>query len=75
MDDTSDSDDEGGWPFLRSLLRTSLIDDLWGKDHGMVGSTTGGRFGRSLGRGTTNSPNSVVQEDRRKVQQSPTKVL
>ncbi len=46
MSDTSDSDDEGGWPFLRSLLITSLIDDLWGMDYGMVGSTTGSRDDR-----------------------------
>ena len=74
MSDTSDSDDEGGWPFLRRLLRTSLIDDLWGMDHGMVGSTTGSRAGCPLGHRTPSRPNSVVQKDRGKIKREPAKV-
>ena len=67
MNDTSDSDDEGGWSFLGLLLRTSLIDDLWGMDHGMVGSVTDSRTGCPLGYSTTCNTNPVVQKDRRKV--------
>jgi len=30
MNETPDSEDEGGWSFLLDLFNTSLIDDLWG---------------------------------------------
>lgn len=68
MNDTSDSDDEGGYLFLRRLLRTSLIDDLWGIDNGMVGSITGSRVNCPLGHHAPDRPDLVVQKDRGKIQ-------